>query len=82
MSSANEISKSVGRKLETLMSGKPIWVFWAVYTVLSGVILGVSYTLLYLVASRWWVAAIVVIAAGMIWGTLTRKSTPTEKKEE
>ena len=82
MSSANEISKSVGRKLETLMSGKPIWVFWAVYTVLSGVILGVSYTLLYLVASRWWVAAIVVIAAGMIWGTLTHKTKDTEKKEE
>jgi membrane protease YdiL (CAAX protease family) len=73
MSRVNEITESLSGKLTTVLSGKPIWVSWAVYTLLSGVFLGVTYALMHLLLLRWWVAVVAVIAIGMIWGTSAHK---------
>ena len=73
MSKLNEIAKSLSGKLTTMLSGRPMWAFWAVYTVLSGIIFGVSYTLMYFLLLRWWVATVAVVAIGMIWGNSAHK---------
>ncbi len=82
MSKLNVIANSLSRKLTTVLSGKPLWVFWAVYTVLSGIILGVSYTLMYFLVLRWWVATIAVVVIGLIWGTSAHKVKEFSKKSE
>ena len=61
------------RNRMALLSGKPIWVSWIFFTVLSGLIFGVSYTLIYFIALKWWIAALVIIAVGIIWGTAVHK---------
>ncbi|PKL23314.1 MAG: hypothetical protein CVV47_15395 [Spirochaetae bacterium HGW-Spirochaetae-3] len=66
----SEIGKSPAEKLMSLLAGKPIWVSWIVFTALSGVCFGVFYTAMYLLALKWWVAALVIIAFGMVWGSL------------
>ena len=82
MSKLNAVANSLGGKLKTVLSGKPLWAFWAVYTVLSGIIFGVSYTLMYFLVLRWWVAAIAVVAIGLIWGTSAHKVKKLGKKSE
>jgi hypothetical protein len=59
-----------------------MWAFWIAYTVLSGILFGIFYTAMYLMAQLWWVPIIVVIAVGMIWGTLVYPKEPQKPKEE
>ena len=81
MRSVNEVSRRSFRgRLGSLLAGKPVWVFWAVYTVLSGLLLGISYAAVYFLVQRWWGAAIAVVAAGMIWGSLAHKPTEPDTK--
>ncbi len=69
MEKVEKISKEAEQKFVSFMSGKPIWAYWVFFTVLVGVVLGISYAMLYLLALNWWVVTIVVIVAGMSTGT-------------
>jgi len=69
MSTIDDISRAAEKEAKAFMSGKPIWVYWIVYTVLIGVIFAVAYMVIYTLALRWWVLALVIIVAGMCVGT-------------
>jgi len=55
-------------------------------------VFGIFYTVTYLLALRWWLATLVIIAIGVIWGSIiysnnkpeteTKTETKTEKEEE
>jgi len=66
----NEVSKTAEKSFKSFLSDKPLWVFWIAYTLLSGILFGIFYTAMYLMAQLWWVPVIVVIAIGLTWGTL------------
>lgn len=78
---SNEIGKSVEAKLMSLLSNKPMWVFWIAYSVLSGVFFGVFYAATYLLALKWWVAVVVIIAVGIIWGSFVYTKNKPDKEE-
>ena len=66
---AKEVGKSVQMNLMAFLSKKPIWAFWITYSVLSGILFGIFYTAMYLMAQQWWIPVVIIIAVGMIWGT-------------
>lgn len=79
----NEVGKSAQKQFTSFLSSKPIWAFWIAYSVLSGILFAVFYTTMYLMAQRWWIPVIVIIAIGMIWGTIAfpkESHTLKEKK--
>ncbi len=77
-----------GKKLETkvtsLLSGKPLWVWWTSYTVVVAVLFVVFYLSYRVLTIRWWLPVIIILAAGIIWGTIAYSSkeekTTTSKK--
>jgi VIT1/CCC1 family predicted Fe2+/Mn2+ transporter len=78
---AKEIGETLESGITTALSNKPMWMFWAVYTVMSGVLFGVFYTAMYLLALKWWLAVIVIIATGLVWGTIVyTKESKLDKK--
>jgi hypothetical protein len=74
----NEVGKSARNKFMSFLSGKPMWAFWIAYTVLSGILFGIFYLAMYLMALLWWIPIIVIIAVGMIWGSLSHKGDVPE----
>lgn len=69
MSKIEEMSGLAEKKVSGFLSGKPIWVFWIVFTVLIGVVFGISYAAITILALRWWVLLVVIIVAGMASGS-------------
>ena len=76
-----EVGKSVKKNLASFLSGKPVWAFWIVYSVLTGIMFGIFYTAMYLVALQWWIPVVVVLLIGVVWGTVIHTDS-TEKSEE
>lgn len=77
-----EVGESVQKNLMSFLSQKPIWIFWIVYSALSGILFGIFYTTIYLVAQRWWIPVVVILAVGMIWGTVAYTNGTHETKEK
>ncbi|MDF1567950.1 MAG: hypothetical protein P1P77_08020 [Spirochaetaceae bacterium] len=69
MDKIGKAAESVVKKTNSFMANKKIWAFWALYIVLSGVLFGLLYGILRLAAQRWWIAPIIVIGTGLMWGT-------------
>ncbi|MBI9108891.1 MAG: hypothetical protein JEZ04_19265 [Spirochaetales bacterium] len=69
----------------SFLEGKPIWMHWIFYVILCGIIFGISYGMIFLLALRWWVTVLAILSAGMIWGTIVfKQASPAEpevKKE-
>ena len=78
----NEVGKSAQKKFTSFLSKKPIWASWIAYSVLSGILFGIFYTAMYLMAQLWWVPVIVIIVTGMIWGTLVYPKEPKKPEEK
>ncbi|MBU0955056.1 MAG: hypothetical protein KKI09_06475 [Spirochaetes bacterium] len=78
----NEVGKSVQKKFTSFLSDKPMWVFWITYSILSGILFGIFYAAMYLMAQLWWVPVIVIIVIGMIWGTLAYPKEAQKLKEK
>ena len=78
----HETVKGMQDKTVSALANKPIWMFWLVYTGISGVLFGVFYAVTSLLAVRWWVTILVLIIVGVVWGSFafTRSSRP-EKSE-
>ncbi|HAH61007.1 MAG TPA: hypothetical protein DCL73_02770 [Treponema sp.] len=77
-----EVGKSVKKNLASFLSQKPIWAFWLVYCVLTAIMFGIFYTMMYLVVLQWWIPVVVIIAIGMIWGTVNYTNSTHEIKEK
>ena len=80
MDKIDEVKSSVEGKYVSFMAGKPMWAFWVLYTVISGVLFGVLYGIVRLISLRWWIIPIVIIGAGLAWGT-TRYSVMKSRQE-
>jgi hypothetical protein len=65
----------------SFLTGKPIWMHWIFFVVLCGIIFGISYGMIFLLALRWWVAVLAILAAGMIWGTIVFKQAAPGEPE-
>ena len=61
--------RSVRGRFATFMVNKPMWAFWTLYTVFSGAIFAAMYGAVRVLAQQWWVAAISIVVAGLVWGT-------------
>lgn len=77
-----ESNKSLKESFMSLLSNKPIWVFWIVYSVFAGMFFGIFYTVTYLLALRWWLASLVIIAIGVIWGSIIYSNNKPEIEKE
>jgi uncharacterized membrane protein len=84
MSTINEIGKEAGKQVKSFMSGKPVWVYWIVYSAVVGVVFGLAYAVITLLVLKWWVLAIAILLPGIVIGTITyfRKQKELEVKEE
>ena len=78
----NEVGKSVKKNVTSLLSNKPMWAFWIFYSALCGILFGIFYTAMYLVALQWWIPVIVIIAIGMIWGSFAYNKNKSEISDE
>lgn len=65
-----EVGESVKINALSFLSSKPVWVYWIVYCLLCAVLFGVFYTAMYFMALQWWIPVIIVIASGLIWGSI------------
>jgi hypothetical protein len=69
MDKIDKVANPFVEKIIMFMANKKMWVFWTLYTIVSGVLFGVLYGAFRLVAQRWWIAPIIIIGIGLIWGT-------------
>lgn len=69
MEKITKIERDIAQRAKALMSGKPIWLYWVVYTIAVAVCFGVTYLLLFLLSLNWWIVALIVVIAGMGLGT-------------
>ena len=78
--------KAVRGRFATFMVDKPMWGFWTLYTVFSGVIFGAMYGAARVLSQRWWVAAITIVVVGLVWGTtkfsIARSARRLEEKTQ
>lgn len=77
-----EVGKSVQKNVMSFLSGKPMWVYWIFYSVLSGIMFGAFYAAMYFMALQWWIPAIAIALIGTIWGSLAYTRGTGETKEE
>jgi fatty acid desaturase len=80
MSQIEKTEKIIKEKAESFLSGKPVWYWWAGYILLTAVLFAVFYLALIILAGKWWIVAILVIAIGFIWGTIAYTNRKQEQK--
>ena len=71
MTKNDQEPKYTRTKLTAFTTNKPLWAFWTIYIAISGALFGVFYGVVRIVSYRWWIAPIIIIAGGIIWGTVS-----------
>ena len=71
MSTINDITEEAGKKVKSFMSGKPVWAFWILYTAIVGLVFGIAYAVIYILAFKWWILLIAILLTGLCLGTLS-----------
>jgi hypothetical protein len=56
-----ETGNAIGKKIWSLLGGKPIWVWWIAYLLITGVIFGLLSLAYYLLTFQWWIAVLIKI---------------------
>ncbi len=56
------------KKLSDILNGKPLWVWWIVYLLITGGFFGLFNLINYLLAIIPFVGVLVLIATGILWG--------------
>ena len=75
MSNIHEVSDEASKKVLGVLSGKSIWMYWIVFTLMIGIVFGIGYGVMYLISFRWWILALVIVVAGMASGTFAYLNT-------
>ncbi len=70
MGQIDKTRKEIVKQATGLLSGRPIWIWWISYTVLVAFFFTLFYIAWSLLTERWWVITIIIIGAGMLWGTV------------
>ena len=82
MSSIEEKGKEVGKRVSSFLTGKPLWLWWIVYTVICALIFGVFYLVIFVLTVKWWITLILIVAAGIIWGSVAYDIKKPEKNKD
>lgn len=69
MDNIDKATETFVEKTTTFMADKKMWVFWVLYTVMSGALFSVLFGIVRLTMQRWWIAPIIIIGIGLMWGT-------------
>jgi hypothetical protein len=81
MEKDNFITKNVA----AFLLDKPVWVWWIFYIVVTSTLFGIFSLAIYLLVIQWWFGVIILIATGIIWGSVkysqTKRKIKTEKRE-
>lgn len=75
MPKIQEVSDEASKKVMGVLSGRPIWVYWIMFTLMIGIVFGIGYSIMYLLSFRWWILALVIVVAGMASGTFAYLNT-------
>lgn len=75
MSNIHEVSDEASKKVMGVLSGKSIWMYWIMFTLMIGIVFGIGYGVMYLLSFRWWILALVIVVAGMASGTFAYLNT-------
>ena len=69
MSKFDQLGSVAEKKVSGFLLGKPIWVYWIAFTVLIGLVFGISFAIINLLTLRWWAMLLAIIIAGMAAGS-------------
>jgi len=75
MSNIHEVSDEASKNVMGVLSGKSIWMYWIMFTLMIGIVFGIGYGVMYLLSFRWWILVLVIVVAGMASGTFAYLNT-------
>ncbi len=85
MDKIEKTEKLVEKEVQTFLSDKPYWVWLVSYIVVTIIIVLAAYLIFKVLTLKFWVIALLVLAAGAAWGTISyanRKETKPQKEEK
>jgi L-asparagine transporter-like permease len=80
--SVHKVGESVQKGVASFLSGRPLWAFWILYTILSGALFGVFYIAMYFIVLQWWIPVIIIIGVGMLWGSIAHSKANKSKRKK
>lgn len=69
----SKLEKMLRINLFWFLTNKPIWAFWLAYSALIAIVFGIFYTAMYILVLQWWVPIIIILALGIIWGSIAHE---------
>jgi hypothetical protein len=81
MSKDKPSENAVVKSIASFFLNKPIWVWWIAYAAITGVLFGVFYAAISLMMIQWWIPVLVILATGIIWGSIAFAHRKPETKE-
>lgn len=75
----------IAEKAAAFLKEKPMWVWWIFYVILTGLLFSLFYFVFYLLGIQRVIGVLILIATGIIWGSvkyMRRKGKNTEEKKE
>lgn len=82
MKEVENTKNAIESKLSSFLSGKPIWVWWITYLVITAVIFGIFYFIFYVLTVKIWIIMLLVVLIGLILGTVNFFNQKTPPKKE
>jgi len=71
MEDLKQTGQKVEKRVTTFLSNKPMWVWLATYVVIVGVLFLLFYLIYTMLTVKWWVSVLIIIVAGIIWGSIS-----------
>ena len=81
MSQIENTGKIISDKAGSMLTGKPIWFWWAGYVLFTAILFGVFYLTFYILTVQWWAVILLVLVIGIIWGTVAFTNKKSVLKE-
>ena len=72
----------VTKNIAAFLLDKPIWVWWISYVVLTGAFFGIFSLAFYLLGIQWVIGVLILIATGIIWGSIKYSQIKGKLKAE
>ena len=66
MEKENFVTKNVA----AFLLDKPVWAWWIFYVVVTGALFGIFSLAIYLLGIQWLVGVLILLATGVIWGSI------------
>jgi len=70
MEKEKERGNFVMKRVAAFLLDKPIWVWWIIHVILTGVLFGIFSLAIYLLEIQWLVGVLILLGTGIIWGSI------------